>query len=390
MKQQRANTATGLVILFTKPSFHSQRERTSGVYSAAIERGWQIQQVAEVPTNELITKCIRLWNPIGCLVDPSVMMPHVNARTFQRLRTVLMGRGEGHLMWEKFDCSFQDCHAPVDVAYAELSRLKPAGFAFVGDPAKPHWSIERGQFFSEAIGGKASFSEYDGPDPDTVRGRRAMVKWIRTLPSPCGCFLSADHLAASFYAAASEAGRKIGSDLPTIGVDDDERICKSLKPTLTSVKPDFFQSGVNAIRLLEQRIANPSQAKSKATYGVLGIVKRESTMESYKDFRVTKAMSLIAERGCDKLSVAEVAQEMGCCSHLAQILFKRYTGMTVLDAIRKTRLEKAFSLLKNPRIPLDAIPFQCGYAAAPAYLKTYFKRVTGMTMREWRKQNSQK
>ena len=111
-------------------------------------------------------------------------------------------------------------------------------------------------------------------------------------------------------------------------------------------------------------------------------------MESYKDFRVTKAMSLIAERGSDKLSVAEVAQEMGCCSHLAQILFKRYTGMTVLDAIRKTRLEKAFSLLKNPRIPLDAIPFQCGYPAAPAYLKTYFKRVTGLTMRDWRRQNT--
>ena len=61
----------------------------------------------------------------------------------------------------------------------------------------------------------------------------------------------------------------------------------------------------------------------------------------------------------------------------------------MLDAIRKTRLEKTFALLKNPRIPLDAIPFQCGYATAPAYLKTYFKRVTGLTMSEWRKKNTQ-
>ena len=37
----------------------------------------------------------------------------------------------------------------------------------------------------------------------------------------------------------------------------------------------------------------------------------------------------------------------------------------------------------------DAIPFQCGYAAVPAYLKTYFKRVTGLTMRDWRKMNTQ-
>ena len=389
MRQTRANPATGPALLFTRPTFHSHRERTSGVYAAAIERGWQIQQVAEVPTKELITKCMRLWNPIGCLIDPSVITQHLDGGIFKMLPTVLMGRGEGHLKWEKFDCSFQDCQAPVDMAYAELSRLKPAGFAFVGDPAKPFWSIERGLFFKESIGDKSAFSEYAGPDPDTVRGRRAMVKWIGALPNPCGCFLAADHLAASFYAAAAEAGRKIGADLPTVGVDDDERICKSMKPTLTSVKPDFFQSGVNAIRLLEQRLANPSQAKAKATYGVLGIVRRESTLESYKDIRVTKAMSLIGERGCGKLSVAEVAQEMGCCSHLALILFKRHTGMTVLDAIRKTRLEKTFALLKNPRIPLDAIPFQCGYATAPAYLKTYFKRVTGLTMREWRKKNTQ-
>ena len=59
------------------------------------------------------------------------------------------------------------------------------------------------------------------------------------------------------------------------------------------------------------------------------------------------------------------------------------------NTARKTLLEKTFSLLKNPRIPLDAIPFQCGYAAAPAYLKTYCKRVTGLTMRDWRKKNTQ-
>ncbi len=74
---------------------------------------------------------------------------------------------------------------------------------------------------------------------------------------------------------------------------------------------------------------------AKAIYGVLGIVRRESTIESYKDVRITRAMSLIGERGCGKLSVAEVAQEMGCCSHLAQILFKRVTGLTMRDWRKK-------------------------------------------------------
>ncbi len=389
MRRTGANSATGPVLLFTRPAFHSHRERTSGVYAAAIERGWQIQQVDEVPTREHVEKSIRLWNPVGCLIDPSVIAQHVDGRTFKLLPTVLMGRGEGRLKWRTFDCSFQDCHAPVDMAYAELSRLKPAGFAFVGDPAKPFWSVERGQFFKKAVGKRAPFSEYAGPDPDTVRGRRAMAKWISALPNPCGCFLAADHLAASFYAAAAEAGRTIGSDLPTVGVDDDERICKSMKPTLTSVKPDFFRSGVNAVALLEKRLSSPSAPPMTATYGVLGTVRRESTVESYRDSRVTKAMALINERGCGELTVGDVARAMGCSSRLAEMRFRQSTGTTVLDAIRKVRIEKACLLLRNRAVPIDAIPFQCGYAASPAYLKTYFKRVTSLTMREWRAQNSQ-
>jgi AraC-like DNA-binding protein len=40
-------------------------------------------------------------------------------------------------------------------------------------------------------------------------------------------------------------------------------------------------------------------------------------------------------------------------------------------------------------VKIDAIAFQCGYAASPAYLKTYFKRTTGMTMSEWRRRYRQ-
>ena len=80
----------------------------------------------------------------------------------------------------------------------------------------------------------------------------------------------------------------------------------------------------------------------------------------------------------------DVAAEMGCCRRLAETLFRRHIGSSILNAIRKVRLEKAYALLRNKSVPIDAIPSQCGYAASPAYLKTYFRRQTGLTMREWR------
>ena len=387
MKQNPTSIRSRIVLLFTKPVFHSHRERIAGVYAAAIERGWQVQQIAEPPTKERISRCMRLWSPIGGLIDPSVMTASFDISAFKRLNTVLMGRGMAKLQWQKFDCSFQNCREPVNAAFATLSELSPKGFAFVGDPARPYWSVERGRFFREAVADTASLSEYTGPHPNMLRGRRAMAKWLRSLPLPCGCFLAADHVAASFYAAAAEARLKIGTDLPTIGVDNDECICRSLSPTLSSIQLDFFRSGVNAIQLLENRLADPGRPPMTASYGILGVVRRESTATTYSDHRLSKAMKLIAEHGCEKLSVCDVSREMKCSSRLAEKLFRKHVGTSILDAIRRVRLEKAYSLLRNQSIQIDAIPFQCGYAGSPAYLKTYFKRVTGFTMREWRRQN---
>ena len=95
----------------------------------------------------------------------------------------------------------------------------------------------------------------------------------------------------------------------------------------------------------------------------------------------------ITEHGCKNISVADVAETMGCCGRLAEKLFRKHAKMSILDAIRKTRMDKVLYLLKNRAIPIDAIPFQCGYGASPAFLKTYFKKQTGMTMREWRNKN---
>ena len=387
----KQSTAGGIVLLFVKPVFHSHRERISGVYAAAIERGWQIQQVADPPTARIMGSAVRTWNPIGCLIDPSVMTAGAHSRgRFSRssVPMVLMGRGEKRLDWNLFDRSFQDCRDPVKTAIAELSRLDVASFAYFEDPDRPHWSVERGEFMREELPAGVKFSSYKGPDPGTLRGRRAAAAWLKSLPLPCGCLLAADHMALPFYAAAAEAQLRIGSDLPVVGVDDDERICRSLKPALTSVKPDFFQSGVNAVALLERRLAHPALPPQSMTYGSLGAVRRASTSPVYSDWRVTKAMAVITDRGCGRLSLADVAAVMKCSTRLAESLFRKHAGTSILDAIRRVRIDKAFTLLRNASVPIDAIPFQCGYTASPSCLKTYFKQVTGLTMREWRRRET--
>lgn len=378
--------ASGVVLFFTKPRFSSQRERVNGVYDAAIKRGWQIQLIEQSPTRQLVKQCIDLWHPIGALVDQSTFATPQQRSTFRELPTVLIGRDISRDT-QIFDCSHQKVDEPPQIAFKELSSLGMKNFAFIGDPGLHAWSVERGKLFKSLIPPNASFFEYAQPDPKTANGRRKLVKWLRSLPLPCGCFLSADHLALPFYVAADEADIAIGEDMPVVSVDNNEQLCLSLTPKLSSIKLDFFQSGANGICLLEKRLAAPESQLACMTYKTLGLVRRVSSNRTFADKRVTKGMAFITEHGCESISVDDVAKAMGCGRRLAMELFRRHAEMPILDAIHKVRMDRAFSLLRNRMVPIDAIPFQCGYASSPAYLKTFFKKQTGMTMREWRKAN---
>ena len=71
--QKPGYIAHKVVLLFIKPRFVSQRERISGIYSAAIKRGWQIQPINKTPDAETVQECEMLWHPSGCLVDQSAL-----------------------------------------------------------------------------------------------------------------------------------------------------------------------------------------------------------------------------------------------------------------------------------------------------------------------------
>ena len=68
---------------------------------------------------------------------------------------------------------------------------------------------------------------------------------------------------------------------------------------------------------------------------------------------------------------------------MAEELFRRHTGVSILQAIQAARIATAKNLLKNGNMAIDDIPSFCGYDST-AFFKTVFRRETGMTMREWR------
>ncbi|MBQ6103182.1 MAG: helix-turn-helix domain-containing protein, partial [Kiritimatiellae bacterium] len=67
--------------------------------------------------------------------------------------------------------------------------------------------------------------------------------------------------------------------------------------------------------------------------------------------------------------------------------FKRAVGRTIGAEIRAVRLAEVQRLLADPARQIKAIGDFCGFSA-PGSLRKFFRRETGLSMREWRKRRS--
>ena len=72
-----------------------------------------------------------------------------------------------------------------------------------------------------------------------------------------------------------------------------------------------------------------------------------------------------------------------CSRRMAEIRFRKATGMSIGDAILEARFTVVLSLLKRKEVRLETIADLAGWKSS-AVLRQYFKRKTGVSMREWR------
>jgi len=91
--------------------------------------------------------------------------------------------------------------------------------------------------------------------------------------------------------------------------------------------------------------------------------------------------------GDESLSLNEAARHVNVSpSHLSKV-FSQETGKTFIDYLMETRIQKAKELLLSTGSKSYEIAFQVGYQD-PHYFSNVFKRMTGMTIREFRKRGA--
>jgi two-component system response regulator YesN len=103
------------------------------------------------------------------------------------------------------------------------------------------------------------------------------------------------------------------------------------------------------------------------------------------DFSVQKAVGLIQQRFWDRLSLYDVASEVGMSKFWLSHRFRGAMGITFRDYLTRVRLERAKTLLEAGDVSITEVAQMVGFGDLPR-LDKLFKRHTGLTPSGYRTQ----
>lgn len=118
------------------------------------------------------------------------------------------------------------------------------------------------------------------------------------------------------------------------------------------------------------------RAENTATGGSAGALR----------FRVEEVRAYIEEHYADELSLSRLAVRYGLNPSYFSRLFREQAGTPLFEHINGIRIGKSCQLLKRSRIDIVEIAYAVGYNNL-SHFNRYFRRIVGMSPREYRKQS---
>ena len=266
-------------------------------------------------------------------------------------------------------------------------------FAFVDVPDGRYWSGERRRGFVETLAGAgfgcAVYDKFSARERRSwPRERRRMVKFLLGLPNPTAVFAPMDGRARLVLDACQAAGLRVPEDIAVLGVDNDTMLCESTVPPLSSIHTGGFQRGRIAAEMLDDLMRGREPRERAVAQQPLSVVTRGSTgYDAMSDAVIGRAVTFLrAKAGSGGVSVPAVARAAGCSRSYLDKAFRSRLGMSVREAVLRIRLDRVKEWLATSNRSMTEIAQECGFTRS-SHLAFLFKKATGRTMLQWRREN---
>ena len=265
-------------------------------------------------------------------------------------------------------------------------------FAYVGEIHDAEWSVVRCKAFAAAVqlAGFACAEYRIAPEAvrrDAAREHVVLEGWLHRLPKPSALFVANDARGRQVLDACMRARIAVPQDLSILSCDNDEMVCETAIPQLSSIRMDPEQAGFKAAELLARAMRGElasRRPKIRISYGFAGIVTRQSSASlRAQDPLVERALSFIRLNANLVYSVEDLADSLNVSRRLLELHFRNVLKRTVHAEIMRVRMERVQAFLRDTTDTVEAIASTCGFASA-SHLCAAFKRLVGVTPSTYR------
>lgn len=215
--------------------------------------------------------------------------------------------------------------------------------------------------------------------------RARLCVWLHALPKPVALLAATDNRGRQVIDACALAGINVPQDIAVLGVDNDDDLCETATPAMSSILLDAERVSYEAARHLDGMMRGVTRERRIIIYGPAQVIERHSTdTTQITDIVVVKALEFIAVNACVGIGVPEVVRHVGASRRLVEQRFRAQLGRTILDEIRRVRMERVCTMLRETNKSIGDIAHQCGFESV-SHLGSVFRREYGCTMRDFRK-----
>lgn len=392
-----ATVSTRRILVSMPTNSHTQRRKLEGILNYARERhgdSWRLQlDIGGFVRQRL--KSFSAWKCDGIIayIDDPQMRRHFLAA---RLPTVLIEpflsprsglRGRPNVV------TFVNDHAREGQTAADhFLSLRFKSFAFVGTVESTPWSRLRKQGFVARVRACGHTCRVY-PDltaeerEDIAREMPRLVHWLKELPRPTALFAAHDIRARQILTAADAAGIDVPAHVAVLGVDDDDLICETASPALSSISTRDRSLGYACGRALDELFKGHPGNRAIQTRHTHVVCRASTDISAVEDPFVARALAWARKNLASGASVTAIAKGIGYSKRLLQTRARNALGATLGDEVRRIMLATAAELLSETDKSVSEIAAECGFTSV-SHLSLRFKRHYGQTPLSFRKSHA--
>ena len=364
---------SGKIVLYAK-NFYLQQE-LRGILDYARGHGWQL----ELPQMYGLPGHVRNWRGTGLLTDTAgyteplhaagvkIVALSLDPKLTENADAVVApdNRRIGEIAADYFlrrgHRNFAACRDVYGRDDAFAARLEPHGFS-VRRIAMPRYYRSR-------------------------KALEQLAAQLARLPRPAAVFCNNDWEAVSVLNAADLAGIPVPRGLAVLGVGNEELICSTASPRLSSIDTRLYFRGLRAAEELDRVMEGAPPRDRPILIAPDQVVERASSDFFAVENRTLRTiLEYLRRHTASPIRLGELQPRFHVSESTVRRLFHDGIGQSPKEFLNELRLNLARARLIDSDDTIGAIAAECGFPSSAA-LYELFSRRYGQTPSAWR-QNS--